>query len=67
VYQRKTQNEVKFYGERNYKKVCKGYEIHMGKTLTKDNNPVNYLLDGKTDGFMLNEKCFGTYMHGILE
>lgn len=50
--------------------VCTGYEIHMGITApvrgAKD-SPVNLLEDGKTDGYFVNNKCFGTYIHGILD
>jgi adenosylcobyric acid synthase len=30
-------------------------------------SPVNYLADGRTDGFFRNRKCWGTYLHGILD
>ena len=49
---------------------CKGYEIHMGTTSPTEeanDSPVNRKLDGTTDGYFLNEKCFGTYIHGILD
>lgn len=49
---------------------CKGYEIHMGTTTpiaSKKSSPVNYIEDGTTDGYYINEKCFGTYIHGILD
>jgi adenosylcobyric acid synthase len=47
---------------------CSGYEIHMGKSIAKGaERPVNYLSDGRTDGYFLNEKCWGTYLHGILD
>lgn len=50
--------------------ICSGYEIHMGVTVpvkgAKD-SPVNLLEDGKTDGYFVNSKCFGTYIHGILD
>lgn len=50
--------------------ICRGYEIHMGVTVpvrgAKDSR-VNLLEDGKPDGYFVNEKCFGTYIHGILD
>ncbi|MCC9138219.1 cobyric acid synthase [Pontibacter silvestris] len=53
---------------RNYPEKCKGYEIHMGlSTPTTAVNPVNFFTDGRTDGLFLNKKCWGTYLHGILD
>ncbi len=52
------------------KMFCRGYEIHMGKTVSGDNtvySPLNSLVDGTKDVFYLNHKCFGTYIHGILD
>lgn len=47
---------------------CIGYEIHMGvTTTTTEARPVNYLKDGQTDGYLLSHKCWGTYLHGILD
>lgn len=52
-------------------KICSGYEIHMGQTTSINNqqpiNPVNFFEDGTTDGCYVNERCFGTYIHGILD
>lgn len=52
----------------NLNSVCTGYEIHMGKTKAiNSEQPVNYFSDGTSDGYLLNEKCWGTYLHGILD
>lgn len=59
--------------QRNFKHLdqdvsCKGYEIHMGETQsTTHEKPVNFFPDGSTDGYLLNDKCWGTYLHGILD
>ncbi len=50
--------------------VCKGYEIHMGRTETVNNAPWQHLAqleDGRMDGYYLNDYCWGTYLHGILD
>lgn len=49
---------------------CNGYEIHMGITKPVERVkyfPVNNLEDKTEDGYLLNKKCFGTYIHGILD
>lgn len=49
---------------------CKGYEIHMGATSPVDGataSPLNETTKGLQDGYFLNNKCFGTYIHGILD
>ncbi|NDW17812.1 cobyric acid synthase [Dysgonomonas sp. 216] len=51
-------------------KVCEGYEIHMGTTTLLNNAkgaPVNILSDNSTDGYFVDSRCFGTYIHGILD
>lgn len=44
--------------------VCKGYEIHMG--VTESDHPLNKTGTGE-DGYWLNNNCWGTYIHGILD
>ncbi len=51
-------------------KECEGYEIHMGTTVpVKDtlDSPLNKIQTGSADGYFVNPKCFGTYIHGILD
>lgn len=52
------------------KELCRGYEIHMGKTtLLADAaaKPVATLRNGRTDGYYLGNTCWGCYLHGILD
>lgn len=47
-----------------------GYEIHMGETRPFGDakpSPLTLLDDGTPDGYFVNEKCMGTYLHGILD
>ena len=48
----------------------RGYEIHMGETRPfgdAKSSPLTLLDDGTPDGYIVNEKCMGTYLHGILD
>ncbi|WP_430816611.1 cobyric acid synthase [Carboxylicivirga sp. RSCT41] len=48
--------------------VCNGYEIHMGQSEASDEaRPLVETLDGHVDGIYRDERCWGTYMHGILD
>ena len=61
------QDEFKF---KDHPETCKGYEIHMGKTMLLEGapeSPLNYLHDGRKEGYLLNDKCWGSYLHGILD
>ena len=47
-----------------------GYEIHMGETRPFGDakaSPLLHLSDGCPDGCLVNDKCMGTYVHGILD
>lgn len=49
---------------------CRGYEIHMGRTTRLGDapeSPVCILDDGRTDGYYVDNMCWGSYMHGILD
>jgi len=54
----------------NSESECEGYEIHMGMTVPVNNastSPVNQIENGTKDGYFVSPKCFGTYIHGILD
>jgi adenosylcobyric acid synthase len=61
-----------FFRFRDLAGPCTGYEIHMGDTRTlsgdpADERPLNHFPDGRTDGYFLHDKCWGTYLHGLLD
>lgn len=65
----KVTRQVKF-SFLNSEALCEGYEIHMGTTISVGDVAhfsLNRLEDGAEDGCFVNEKCFGTYIHGILD
>jgi adenosylcobyric acid synthase len=51
--------------------VLEGYEIHMGHTATGEHpyEPLNYPASPgeEADGYRLSARCWGTYLHGILD
>jgi adenosylcobyric acid synthase len=61
---RTVQSEFTF---RNENEICRGYEIHMGTTELFGGAPLAILNDGTEDGCFLNEKTWGTYLHGIFD
>jgi adenosylcobyric acid synthase len=46
---------------------CKGYEIHMGETVSDETSNLSVIGDGKREGYFLNPKTWGTYLHGIFD
>jgi adenosylcobyric acid synthase len=62
---------------RGYAHICTGYEIHMGETTPEGTaSPLNQFTDtadattngsDATDGYFLDGRCWGTYLHGILD
>ena len=48
----------------------KGYEIHMGETHPfgdAERSPLLQFNDGRQDGYLIDNRCMGTYVHGILD
>lgn len=54
---------------RDKSELCYGYEIHMGKTQPTGNDfiPVNKLKSGEGEGCWIDDDCWGSYFHGILD
>jgi adenosylcobyric acid synthase len=51
----------------NNPELCKGYEIHMGDTTFEHKSPLCNIQNKGTDGYYLNNKTWGTYIHGIFD
>ena len=56
------QVQFRFLGS---EETCEGYEIHMGNT--ESNSPLTKNMDGGQDGCFVDERCYGSYIHGILD
>ncbi|MDR1200596.1 MAG: cobyric acid synthase [Tannerellaceae bacterium] len=71
IEQEKVTKQSRFFflpGEN--KAICKGYEIHMGRTTLQHEakeQPVLQFENGHTDGYYQGSNCWGSYMHGILD
>ena len=52
---------------RNGPENCQGYEIHMGQTELLGGSPLASVDDGSKDGCFMDEKTWGTYLHGIFD
>jgi len=62
----KTTVQQEFLFRENSEK-CIGYEIHMGETKTENPSPLLSSKNGVSEGYWLNDNCWGSYMHGILD
>lgn len=64
----KVTEQVRF-SFKNDERKCQGYEIHMGESeiASSDAKPLALTETGKQDGCWLNDNCWGTYIHGILD
>jgi len=66
----KVTRQVRFTTAGSSGETMEGYEIHMGETHPSEGStitPLNLLEDGKSDGCLVDSKCMGTYIHGILD
>jgi adenosylcobyric acid synthase len=51
----------------NHPEECKGYEIHMGESISIDPSPLCQLSNNQPEGYYLDPKTWGTYLHGIFD
>lgn len=52
---------------RENENLCTAYEIHMGETKSENPSPLNKINKTLDDGYFLNSKTWGTYLHGIFD
>ncbi|TLX75034.1 cobyric acid synthase [Labilibacter sediminis] len=66
--QTKVTEQGSFYF-RELEELCSGYEIHMGKTIPAGDEylPVNRVSTAENEGCRKDDKCWGSYFHGILD
>lgn len=63
-----TMNGAKTTRQVTFNDTMHGYEIHMGETTpTTQPSPLNTMDDGRGEGYRVDERCMGTYIHGILD
>lgn len=60
----KTTRQVKFRFMED-ERICDGYEIHMGRTVSL--HPFITFEDGTPEGCIADGRCFGSYVHGLLD
>jgi adenosylcobyric acid synthase len=61
----KKTNQVEFKFLEN-SSTCTGYEIHMGETVSDNYQPL-CTANNLKDGYILDSKIWGTYIHGIFD
>ena len=61
----KKTNQVEFKFLEN-SSACAGYEIHMGETVSDNYSPL-CTANNLKEGYFLNPKIWGTYIHGIFD
>lgn len=62
--------EQRTFSYKGGKMINSGYEIHMGETINIEKaeiSPLCILDNGIKDGYYLNDNCWGSYLHGILD
>lgn len=47
--------------------LCRGYEIHMGQSILQGGEPFTILSHGSPDGCRISPRCWGSYIHGVLD
>lgn len=66
----KTTRQVRFHLLDDRTAEMEGYEIHMGLTVPDEGesaSPLAFLSDSTADGYRVDNRCMGTYLHGILD